>query len=92
MLRATIRLDEQLQVDVEGESLESIHEQLLAARPEGFDLTLAPVAMAKASTLISATGTFVRRDTTREIEAESMEALRAQVPEGWRLLHVIRDR
>jgi len=92
MLRATIRLEEELQVDVQGESLESIHEQLAAARPEGFDLTLAPVAMAKASTLISARGTFVRRDTTREIQAETMDELRAQVPEGWRLLHVIRDR
>lgn len=92
MLRATIRLEEQLQVEAQGESLESVHEQLAAARPDGFDLTLAPVSMAKGSTMISATGTFTRRDTTSEITGESMDELRAQVPEGWRLLHVIRDR
>jgi hypothetical protein len=53
-------------------------------------LTLAPVSMAKASTAITATGTYARRDEVQEIEAPSYAELRAAVPEGWQMLSVRR--
>lgn len=91
MLRATILSTETRTATVEGEGLESIREQLEAQRPNGFDLVLAPVKMAKASTEISATGTFARRDDVRELTGESLADLHSQTPEGWQILHVIRD-
>lgn len=91
MLRATIRSNETRQVDVEGEGLEEIQAQLETNRPDGFALVSAPVTMPKASTKITATGTYARRDNTQEIVGETMDDLRSQVPDGWRMLHVIRD-
>lgn len=91
MLHATIRRVETFEIDVKGEGLPAVHEALDAARPEGFVLAKAPVAMAKGETAITAHGTFVRRDGLREISAETFDELRALVPEGWQMLGVIRD-
>ncbi|WP_053352237.1 hypothetical protein [Leucobacter musarum] len=91
MLHATIRQIELVQAEVTGEGLPEVQEKLAAARPEGFDLILAPVAMLKGQTAISAVGTYARRDGLREIEAETLDQLRAQVPDGWQLLNVRRD-
>lgn len=74
---------------MQGESLDEVHEQLAARTPEGFRLIKAPVAMAKASTEISATGTYARRDTIREVETATREEALAAAPEGWQLLHII---
>jgi hypothetical protein len=90
MLYATIRLAETHQVTVEGESLGEIQQHLREKCPDGFVLTLAPVSMAKASTAITATGTYARRDEVQEIEAPSYAELRAAVPEGWQMLSVRR--
>lgn len=38
----------------------------------------------------SVEGKFERRDGEREIEADDMAALEAQVPEGWQVLSVRR--
>ena len=91
MLRATIRSTETRTTEVEGEGVEEIHALLDAQRPEGFELIIAPVTMSKASKTITATGTYERRDGVQMIEGETMDDLRSQVPEGWRMLHVIRD-
>ena len=88
-MRAMIRRVETQQVEVSGEGLPSVQEQLTAATPEGFDLVSAPVSMKIGSTAITAQGTFERRDETREIEGESMDDVRAQTPEGWRILYVL---
>ena len=89
MPRALIRLIESTTVDVEGEGLPEIQAKLAAATPDGFELVSAPVQMAKASSTIAATGTFARRDETREITADSRAELDALVPEGWQMLYVI---
>jgi hypothetical protein len=44
--------------------------------------------MGKGTTLLTAVGTFVRRDGARDIEANDRSALEAQVPEGWALITV----
>ncbi len=88
-MRAMIRRVETQQVEVSGEGLPSVQEQLAAATPAGFDLVSAPVSMKSGSTAITALGTFERRDETREIEGASMDDLRAQTPEGWRMMYVL---
>ncbi len=88
MLRATIRLVETVELEASGESLEEVHAQLEANRPEGFDLVKAPVKMGKTGGVITATGTYQRRDQRQEIEAPTMAELNALVPDGWMMLHV----
>ncbi|MCR2824488.1 hypothetical protein [Microbacterium sp. zg.Y909] len=44
--------------------------------------------MTKGTITVTAVATIVRRDGGREIEADDMPALKAQVPEGWQLVHV----
>lgn len=88
-MRAMIRRVETQQVEVSGEGLPSVQAQLAAATPPGFDLVSAPVKMKSGSTAITAVGTYERRDETREIEGASMDDLRAQTPEGWRILYVL---
>lgn len=90
MLRASLRLIEKYETTVGGDSLESIHAQLAAACPEGFDLVEAPVKMGKTGGQISALGTYMRRDKTQQIEAATLPELEALVPEGWQILHVVR--
>lgn len=91
MLRASIRLIEKQEISVEGDSLESIHDQLTKACPDGFTLVEAPVKMGKTGGQITALGTYMRRDTTRDIEAATRAELAAQVPEGWQMLYVLND-
>ncbi|WP_336642353.1 hypothetical protein [Microbacterium sp. MMO-56] len=88
MLTGLIRPHETRTIDVEGHYLADIQAQLDDATPAGWVLTSAPVAMVKGSTLMTATGTIERHDETREIEADTMPALEARVPDGWRLLSV----
>lgn len=91
MLRASLRLIERHEAPAEGESVEAIHADLAAKCPEGFDLIEAPVKMGKTGGTITATGVYMRRDTTREIEAPTRAELAAQVPEGWQMLYVLND-
>lgn len=88
VLIGTIRPRETTTIDVEGHSLAEVQETLEAQAPAGFDLVNVPVKMTGGTTLLTATGTFSRRDGARDIEAADMAGLRAQVPEGWILLHV----
>ncbi|OAN34007.1 hypothetical protein [Microbacterium sp. H83] len=88
MLAALIRPSETSTAEVVGTSLEDVMTQLQAQRPEGFDLVCSPVRMLKGEAKMQATGTFQRMDGIREIEADSMAALEAQVPEGWQMLSV----
>ncbi len=90
MLTATIRRVETLTVDVAGEGLEAVQAELEKARPAGFELVSAPVAMQKGKTAITATGTYERRDEMQEIQAPSYAELRAAVPAGWQMLSVRR--
>ena len=85
-----IRLIETQEVTVKGGGLPEIQELLEAERPEGFDLTKAPVAMKSGATELTAVGTFERRDQTQMIEADTMDGLRALVPDGWQMLYVVR--
>lgn len=88
VLIGTIRPRETTTVDVQGHSLAEVHDVLEQQTPAGFELTDAPVRMSNGTTLLAAAGTFARRDGARDIEAADMTALRAQVPDGWILLHV----
>lgn len=84
----TIRPVETRTVDVEAHSLADVHTVLEQQRPDGFELTDAPVRMSNGTTALAATGTFARRDGSRDIEAADRAALDAQIPDGWILLHV----
>lgn len=88
MLAALIRPIEKSTAEVIGTSLEDVITQLQAQQPPGFALASAPVRMLKGEAKMEATGTFQRVDGVREIEAEDMAALEAQVPEGWQMLSV----
>ena len=88
MLIGTIRPRETTTLDVEGHSLAEVQETLEARAPAGFELINVPVKMTGGTTLLTATGTFSRRDGARDVEAADMTTLRAQVPDGWILLHV----
>lgn len=88
MLIGTIRPVETRTVTVEAHSLAEAHELLEAQCPDGFDLANVPVQMGKGTTLLTAVGTYIRRDGVREIEAVDRAALDAQVPEGWALITV----
>lgn len=88
MYYAMIRPRETRIIEVAAESLAEVQDQLEAQRPEGFDLTAAPVTMAAGKAALTAVGKYARRDGVSEIEAESMDALRAAVPEGWMMLSV----
>lgn len=88
MLAALIRPIETSTVEVIGTSLEDVHTQLIAQQQDGFALVSSPVRMLKGEAKMAATGTFTRIDGIREIEADTMAALEAQVPEGWRMLSV----
>ncbi|KQT75419.1 hypothetical protein [Microbacterium sp. Leaf436] len=84
----TIRPVEIRTVNVEAHSLADVHTVLERQRPDGFELTDAPVRMSNGTTALTATGVFARRDGTREIEGADMPALRGQVPDGWALVSV----
>ena len=88
MLIGSIRPVESREITVEAQSLAEIHEKLAAQTPTGWQLSDAPVRMTKGTTTVTAVATLVRRDGVREVEADDMPALRAQVPEGWQLVHV----
>lgn len=88
MLIGTIRPVETRTATVEAHSLAEAHEMLEARCPDGFDLANAPVTMGKGTTLLTATGTYVRRDGARDIEAADRAGLDAQVPDGWALITV----
>ena len=90
MLAALIRPIEKTTVDVIGATLEDVITQLEAHAQPGFDLVSAPVRMLKGEAKMEATGTFSRFDGVREIEADDMGALEAKVPDGWRMLLVLR--
>lgn len=86
----TIRPVETRTLTIEAHSLAEAHEMLEAQCPEGFELANVPVTMGKGTTLLTAAGTYVRRDGVREIEAGDMAALQARVPEGHALVTVRR--
>ncbi len=88
MLIGSIRPVESREITVEAQSLAEIHEKLAAQMPTGWQLSDAPVRMTKGTITVTAVATIVRRDGGREIEAEDMAALQAQVPEGWQLVYV----
>lgn len=88
MLIGRIRDARTVTVDVEGDSLEEITKQLAERAPEGFELVSAPARMRKGSITLDTTGTFQARGVVQEIEGPDIDALRAQVPEGWQLLSV----
>lgn len=88
MLTGHIRSARTTTIDVEGDSLEAVTAALAAQAPAGFELISAPVRMRKGSTMLDATGTFEECGDIREIEASDLDGLRAQVPDGWRLLSV----
>ncbi|QAB18808.1 hypothetical protein Leucomu_13600 [Leucobacter muris] len=90
MLLTTIRQVESVAIEVKGEGLPEVQEQLEKNRPEGFVLVQAPVTMKKGETAITALGTYARRDATREVEGSSYAELRAAAPAGWQMLSVRR--
>lgn len=88
MLIGLMRPVEFQSFDVEATDMAGIQTELATHRPDGFDLISAPAQMIKGAQILKATGTFSRRDSVQEIEAEDMDALHAKVPEGWQLLNV----
>lgn len=77
VLIGTIRPVETRTLEVQAHSLAEAHELLEAQRPEGFELTDAPVRMSNGTTLLTAVGSYARRDGAREIEAADRAGLDA---------------
>lgn len=90
MFVGSIRPARTQQLTVEAGSLAEVHDALRTQTPAGFELAAAPVSMRASSETLSAAATFVQRDGVRQIEAESVEGLRALVPEGWQMLAIRR--
>jgi len=88
MLIGRIRPIETRTVDVEGDSLESLHAAVRAQLPTGWVVTDVPAAMPKGSQLLTSTATLARRDGVEEIEADDIAGLEAKAPDGWQLLSV----
>ncbi len=88
MLSAVIRPVETTAIELVGESLEDLQQQIAAKTPPGFHIASAPARMIKGSTSIETTATYRRVDGEREIEAADMASLKALVPEGWQMLLV----
>ncbi|WP_144834131.1 hypothetical protein [Microbacterium sp. BH-3-3-3] len=88
MLIGSIRPVETRTATVEAHSLAEAHELLEQQCPPGFDLANVPVQMGKGTTLLTAVGTYVRRDGGREIEAADRPGLDAQIPDGWELVSI----
>ena len=88
MLIGTMRPTDTRTVEVEGNSLADIQENLEALRPGGFDLVKSTAHPVKGTMLLSSVGTFGRRDGAREVEADDRATLDAKVPGGYQLLTV----
>lgn len=84
----TARPDEKQTFDVEGHNLEELTERIAEKTPEGWQSTHAPLGMLKGSTLLKAPATIERRDGLIEIEGEDLAAVRANLPDGYKLLSV----
>ena len=88
MLIGVIRPTETVDLTAEGESLEAIAATLRAQIPEGWELVQQKVSMLKGSTMLAATGRISRWGEVREIQADDIAGIRAQVQDGWQLLSV----
>jgi len=87
VLVGVIRTTQTQEFTVEGQSLAELQAAADALLPEGHVLLDVRPHMAKGTTTL--TGTVkTRRHELSEIRADTMEALRAAVPEGWALVSV----
>ncbi|WP_029144398.1 hypothetical protein [Microbacterium luticocti] len=91
MLSGRIRPIETRELSIDAESIDDARAQAEAELPAGWVLTDAAATMAKASTRITLNVKMARRDGVRDIEADDMQSLYAQVPAGWQLLSVRED-
>lgn len=88
-LRAVLRSTATVDLTAEGGSLAEIDERMRAQLPAGYELQRQTVAMIKGSTALTATGVG-RSKELREIEGESLDALRAAAGDGWQVQSVQR--
>lgn len=88
MLIGLIRPVDTIELSASGKSLIDIRAALVAQLPPGFDLTDVPLATVKGSVEMTSQARAERIDGVREIQAETMPALEASIPEGYRLLSV----
>lgn len=51
-----------------------------------------PVAMTKSETTLTCEETITRRDGLTTVSGEDLDAVRAQMPEGYELLSVVREK
>jgi len=89
MLVATIRPTDSRTATVEGQDLPALRADLEAQTPAGWVLVDAPVIM-KPGGLRIIEARYERRDGSKEIEADDMDALTGKVPDGWKMLSVRR--
>lgn len=90
MLIGLISKQDRHQVEVTGLTLKEVHDALEAQRPEGYRLVSAPTRMKAGTPGITATGTFELQGVLDEITGPNLDAVRAAVPDGWRLVSVRR--
>ncbi|MFB8191343.1 hypothetical protein ACFC14_18650 [Microbacterium sp. NPDC055988] len=88
MLIGLVRPVEVHTITLKGEDISEIRAQLVAQAPAGWELVSALVTMEKAGATRTINGKFHRSDGMEEITAENMDALRAQINDGWQLLSV----
>lgn len=87
VLVGMIQTTETRQFDLEGDSLEELYAAAAAVVPDGWVTTLLRPIMQKGSTHLKGTVT-ARRHELAEVEGDSIDALRASVPDGWQLVSV----
>lgn len=63
-----------------------------AQTPDGWEITAMPVAMTKSETTLTCEATITRRDGLTTVSGEDLDAVRAQMPEGYELLSVVREK
>lgn len=87
MLVGTIRTTECQTFDLEGDSLDELYAAAAAVVPAGWVTTQIRPIMQKGTARLKGTVT-ARRHELAEVEGDSLDALRANLPEGWQLLSV----
>ncbi len=90
MLIGVIRSTETRNLTITGDDVEELRAQLAAQVPVGWVVTDSPVTKTKQVPSLTMAARLARWGDLAEVEGESVEAVRAAVPDGYQLILVRR--